>query len=51
MRWHISLSGRTDRKGEIERRQREQQRREERKQEFKAALLDEIDRLKRWTDI
>ncbi len=47
----ISLSGGTDRKGEIERRQREQQRREERKQEFKAALLDEIDRLKRWTDI
>ena len=47
----ISLSGSTDRREEIERRQRERQRQEERKQEFKAALSGEIDSLKRWTDI
>lgn len=44
----ISLSGGADRREEIERRQRERQRQEERKQEFKAALLGEIDSLKRW---
>lgn len=47
----ISLSGGADRREEIERRQKERQRQEERQQEFKAALLDEIDRLKRWADI
>lgn len=47
----ISLSGNTDRQEEIEQRQKERQQQEERKQEFKAALLDEIDRLKCWTDI
>lgn len=47
----ISLSGGTDRREEIERRQRERQRQEERKQEFRAALLGEIDSLKRWADI
>lgn len=35
----ISLSGGTDRREEIERRQRERQRQEERKQVFRAALL------------
>ena len=44
----ISLSGGADRREEIERRQRERQRQEERKQEFKTALLGEIDSLKRW---
>lgn len=47
----ISLSGGTDRREEIERRQRERQRQEERKQEFRAALLGEIDSLKHWADI
>lgn len=47
----ISLSGGTDRREEIERRQRKQQRQEERKQEFKAALSGEIDGLKHWADI
>lgn len=47
----ITLSGTIDRREEIERRQRERQQQEERKQEFKAALLDEIDGLKRLADI
>lgn len=47
----ISLSGGTDHRKEIERRQREWQRQEERKQEFKVALLGEIDSLKHWIDI
>lgn len=47
----ISLSGGADRREEIERWQRERQRQEERKQEFKEALLGEIDSLKRWADI
>lgn len=47
----ISLSGGTDRREEIERRQRERQRQEERKQEFRAALSGEIDSLKHWADI
>lgn len=44
----VSLSGGTDRQEEIGRRQRAQQRQQERQQEFKAALLGEIERLKRW---
>lgn len=47
----ISLSSSTDRREEIERRQKERQRQEERKQEFKAALQSEIDNLKCWSDI
>lgn len=47
----ISLSGAADRREEIEQRQRERQRQEERKQEFKAALLEEIDSLKRWKQL
>lgn len=47
----ISLSGNADHKEEIKQRQRERQRQEERKQEFKASLLSEIGRLKRWADI
>ena len=44
----ISLSGPANHREEIERRQREQQRQRERQREFKAALLEEIDGLKRW---
>lgn len=47
----IVLSGGTDHRDEIERRQREKKRQEERKQEFMTALLSEIDSLKRWADI
>lgn len=47
----ISLPGSTDHQEEIERRQRERQRQEERKQEFRAALLGEIDSLQRWATI
>lgn len=47
----ISLSGGADRQEEIARRQRERKRQEERKQEFRAALLGEIDSSKRWADI
>ena len=47
----ISLSGNIDRGEEIERRQRKQQRQEERKQEFRTALLSEIDSLKCWANI
>ena len=47
----ISLSGGADRQEEIARRQRERQRQEERRQEFKAALLNEISNLKCWADI
>lgn len=42
----ISLSGAADRREEIERRQREQKRQRAREQEFKAALLEDIDKLK-----
>lgn len=44
----ISLSGSTDHREEIERRQREQQRQQKREKEFKAALLAEIGSLKTW---
>lgn len=47
----ISLSDGIDRREEIERRQRERQRQEGRQQAFRAALLGEIDSLKRWADI
>lgn len=47
----ISLSGGTDHREEIERRQRERQRQEVWKQEFKAALFGEIDSLKCRADI
>lgn len=47
----ISLSGGTDRREEIERRQRERQRQEVREQEFKAALFGEIDSLKCRADV
>lgn len=47
----IALSGNTDCQEEIARRQRERQRQEERRQEFKAALLNEISNLKCWADI
>lgn len=47
----ISLSGGADRREEIERRQKKHQQREERKQEFRTALLSEIDSLKCWANI
>lgn len=47
----IALPNGADRREEIEQRQRERQRQEERKQEFRTALLGEIDCLKRWVAI
>ena len=44
----ISMSGHGLCREEVERRQRERQTQQERKQEFRAALLKEIDELKRW---
>lgn len=44
----ISISGYAFDQEEVERRQRERQKQQERKQEFRAALLKEIDELKRW---
>lgn len=44
----ISISGYTFDREEVEWRQRERQKQQERKQEFRAALLKEIDELKRW---
>ena len=47
----FSLSGSADNREQIERRKRERQRQQEREQNFKAAWLAEVDKLKTWEQI